>query len=269
MQNGYSKKAFSPFAIHAAAALAITALAAFSAVSAFAQPAKDDLTRRRPGGPDTEIPAPHPVITEVLYRVPRDPVGDANQDGRREATGDEFVELFNPHDTPVNLKGYTLSDAQAGTEDGISFTFPSLKLMPGEVVVVFNGYRTDYPGEWGNSEHAPGDHNQLYNNAYVFTMDLTRKTQAFADSGDFVLLSDPTGKPIDAVVWGSPPAEPPAGTLRVSRYFAGSASSSAQRIGATGDMIPHFVINNLFFSPGKVCVAAQGCDPIDRNKPGK
>lgn len=63
----------------------------------------------------TTTPAPtlHPVITEVLYAVPRD--GDADQDGKRSATGDEFIELINPHDKAINLKGYTLSDARTGT----------------------------------------------------------------------------------------------------------------------------------------------------------
>lgn len=59
-------------------------------------------------------PAPpiqlHPTITEVLFAVPTGDNGDADLDGTRSATGDEFVELYNPHDRPINLKGYILSD---------------------------------------------------------------------------------------------------------------------------------------------------------------
>jgi hypothetical protein len=53
---------------------------------------------------------PHPLITEILYSVPGGRLGDANKDGTRSATGDEFVELVNPHDKPIELEGYRLSD---------------------------------------------------------------------------------------------------------------------------------------------------------------
>jgi hypothetical protein len=53
---------------------------------------------------------PHPLVTEVLFNVPRGEEGDANGDGKRSATGDEFVELVNPHDRPISLKGYRLID---------------------------------------------------------------------------------------------------------------------------------------------------------------
>lgn len=53
---------------------------------------------------------PHPLITEVLYGVPTGDEGDADKDGERSATGDEFVELYNPHDRPIQLKGYTVCD---------------------------------------------------------------------------------------------------------------------------------------------------------------
>lgn len=56
------------------------------------------------------ISYPHPLITEVLYAVPTGDEGDADKDGDRSATGDEFVELYNPHDRPIQLKGYTVCD---------------------------------------------------------------------------------------------------------------------------------------------------------------
>lgn len=57
------------------------------------------------------VPFPHPVITEVLFNVPSGARGDANADGTRDAVGDEFVELINPHDKPIDLKGYVLTDS--------------------------------------------------------------------------------------------------------------------------------------------------------------
>lgn len=62
------------------------------------------------------VPFPHPLITEILYAVPTKG-GDADQDGQRSATGDEFIELINPHDRPINLKGYVLSDSSSQAED--------------------------------------------------------------------------------------------------------------------------------------------------------
>ena len=56
--------------------------------------------------PKPPVEFPHPLITEILYAVPKGDAGDANQDGKRSPTGDEFVELINPHDKPINLKGY-------------------------------------------------------------------------------------------------------------------------------------------------------------------
>src|SRR6185436_1093444 len=99
----------------------------------------------------------------VLYAVPKE--GDADQDGTRSATGDEFIELVNPHDKPINLKGYSLSDGKwqekpqpkndkpaakpdskgkqgekpksdssghRPEESRIHFVFPELMLQPGE-----------------------------------------------------------------------------------------------------------------------------------------
>ncbi len=77
------------------AALLVVSLVAFCSAAAAQPPVKE----------------PHPLITEILYAVPPGAAGDAGQDGKRSATGDEFIELFNPHDKPINLKGYVLVDA--------------------------------------------------------------------------------------------------------------------------------------------------------------
>ena len=64
-------------------------------------------------GQVTAIPGPHPLITEVLAAVPSGPRGDANGDGLRDAIGDEFIEVVNPHDKPIQLRGYMLVDSDA------------------------------------------------------------------------------------------------------------------------------------------------------------
>jgi hypothetical protein len=66
------------------------------------------------------VPSPHPLITEVLFAVPSGGDGDFNLDGTRSAIGDEFVELVNPHDVAINLKGYRLTEGQVQTRKGES-----------------------------------------------------------------------------------------------------------------------------------------------------
>lgn len=58
-----------------------------------------------------KVAHPHPMICEILYSVPKGIEGDADGNGTRSATGDEFIEIYNPHSRPIELKGYVLSDA--------------------------------------------------------------------------------------------------------------------------------------------------------------
>lgn len=86
-------------------------------------------------GQTASVPAPHPMITEVLAAVPSGPRGDANGDGLRDAIGDEFIELVNPHDKPIHLKGYMLVDSDAwapGAAKPGSGTKPTPGAKPGD-----------------------------------------------------------------------------------------------------------------------------------------
>jgi hypothetical protein len=77
-----------------------------------AQPAANPAPEPAPAAPTWKVPAfPNPIITEVLFDVPTGEAGDANADGRRHATGDEFIELANPHDKPISLAGFMLTDS--------------------------------------------------------------------------------------------------------------------------------------------------------------
>lgn len=253
------------------------------------------------------VPFPHPLITEVLYAVPGGKDGDADQDAKRSATGDEFIELINPHDKPINLKGYVLSDAssqasdddKAATKDKpgtnmpypkddtgkqpakkdadkpanpgggttntpkkdakpasrkpdndsrIRFAFPDLTLQPGEIVVVFNGFESHPVGLVGTTSTA-AKKNDKFNNAYVLTMNAKNKFVALSNTGDYVLLTDPAGKPVECVHWGDRRPEkeidPPLDeTVPVSKV-------SIQRKGLRGTFVEHTEIDpNAKFSPG-------------------
>jgi hypothetical protein len=228
-------------------------------------------------------PKLHPLITEVLYAVPKEH-GDADQDGMRSATGDEFIELVNPHDKPINLKGYTLSNGKSPEtskptptpaptpekadkgkekkkdttapghrpeESRIHFTFPELTLQPGEVVVVFNGYESHTPGPVGDSKAAAAK-NEKFHNAYVFSMHVTSQYMSLANAGDCVLLCDPEGKGVECVTWGESDRKPE--KAAAVTHKAPDSRGSVQRTSISGEFVKHQELpapfGDLACSPG-------------------
>jgi len=234
------------------------------------------------------VPYPHPLISEVLYAVPSGARGDANGDGTRDAVGDEFIELVNPHDKPIQMKGYVIMDSDAyapgaPTTDAatpakpagntptspakpggpskpahdsersqVRFVFPEFELKPGQVAVVFNGYHQKIPGpvgEPGKSAPAPNDH---FHGAFVFTMNNDSPYAALANDADFVLLQAPDGKPIQVIRWGKTEKTAPKDTLLVEE--APQSIGSVQRDGVHGKLVPHRDLKGdlagTLFSPG-------------------
>ena len=198
---------------------------------------------------------PHPVITEVLFHVPNSDAGDADKDGSRDPTGDEFVEIFNPHTRAVNLRGYSLSSrlsvGDASGKKGVRFTFPDLELPPGAVVVVFNGYKSKATGPIGSAKSPPPKVHPDFAKAAVFSMGTTAKNRAWNNSGDFVLLSAPDGSPVDAIWWGEPNPMPPTACIRSAEAPA-NPSGSVQRTEAGADPVAHTSIDGRACSPGEI-----------------
>lgn len=204
------------------------------------------------------IPPPHPVITEVLFNVPQGMEGDANKDAVRDAAGDEFVELMNPHSAPIALGGYTLTNrlttGDPKVNRGVRFRFPEFELEPGGVVVVFNGYGASIPGPVGNDRGAPSGPNERFAGAWVFSMEMPSGNRAMANTADFILLSAPDGAAVDAVEWNGPRPGVPRGTRRTAEVRA-DPKGSVQRRGADGEMLPHREIDGRAFSPGEALTA--------------
>lgn len=150
----------------------------------------------------------HPVITEILYAVPTYE-GDANRDNSRSAAGDEFIELMNPTDKPIQLRGYTLTDRNPEGLGRFRFRFPDLELGPGEIAVVFNGHGCSWVGPVGDDRRAPPGKHDLFRDAWVFTARIDSSMTSLANAGDWVLLSDPSGKPVQCVRWGEMAEYPP------------------------------------------------------------
>ncbi len=153
---------------------------------------------------EVAIAYPHPIITEVLFAVPGGDAGDANGDGKRHVSGDEFVELYNPHDKAIQLRGYKLTDANAPDKGQLRFVFPLFELPPGGAVVVFNGFGCSWFGPVGDAKAAPMAANDRFGNAWVFTMKAASQYVAFSNTGDHVLLTGPDGSPVHRVSWGEP-----------------------------------------------------------------
>jgi hypothetical protein len=203
------------------------------------------------------IPVPPPQITELFFNVPagEGPAADANKDGTRDAAGDEFIEIANPHNQPINLKGYIITNRRAdpATDSGrgVRFVFPDFELPAHGVCVVFNGYQsTAIPPPVGDEAAAPKEGgNAQFNGVVVFSMKITAKSTAFANGGDWVLLTAPDGSPIDCISWGEPSPAPPANALRLQQVDE-HTKGSVQRLTPDGKLEPHSDIDNQPFSPG-------------------
>lgn len=114
----------------------------------------------------------HLLINEVMY----DPDG-SGADG-----AGEWVELYNPGDTPVLLASWSLSDA-VGKD-----LLPAATLAPHEFVVVAasDSFSSRYPAFNG-----------------VLLVLGGRIGNSLGNAGDRLLLRDPAGKVVDAISWGS------------------------------------------------------------------
>lgn len=219
-----------------------------------AAPTPAGATGSAPSGPKPLVPYPHPLITEVLFAVPTGTSGDANQDGTRDATGDEFVELVNPHDKPINLRGYRLVDKSLGKGNALSFTFPDCTLQPGEVAVVFNGYKATIPGPVGDSGHA-AESNPKFSGARVFSMKGQSTKTSFSNTADAVILLAPgvsasgaTTSAVQIVRWGKVDSLPAAG---LNEEAPATGKGSVQRESMTGPLAVHPPEGSVSFSPGK------------------
>ena len=85
------------------------------------------------------------LINEVLYDPAAGLPGDANGDGTRDASEDEFVELANPGPGAVDIGGWQVGDDDTGSR----YTFPGgTTIAVNEFVVVFGGGTpTGFPPE--------------------------------------------------------------------------------------------------------------------------
>lgn len=121
------------------------------------------------------------VISEILADPPAGLPGDANGDGTRSATQDEFVELVNIAGYDVDLSGVTISDGV-----GVRHTFPGgTTLLDGQAIVVFGGGTPT--GSFGGSE----------------VQTASSGTLALNNSGDTVFVDNASAARVVAYTYGA------------------------------------------------------------------
>ncbi len=158
-------------------------------------------------------------INEYMADPPDGPAGDANGDGSRDSSQDEFVEIVNRTNSPVDVGGFSVSDT-----DSIRFTFPPATIIPaGEAAVIFGGGNPT--GEFGNARA-----NNL----------LFKSVLSLNNSGDAIIIKDGANNIVETVSFGS--AE-------------GGANQSINRNpdGSGTGFAPHSIIegsDGRLFSPG-------------------
>jgi uncharacterized protein (TIGR03437 family) len=83
------------------------------------------------------------VLNEILADPPDGAAGDANHDGARSSTQDEFIEIVNASTVDLDIGGYQLAVRAAGGADIVRHIFAAHTVVaPGAAVVVFGGAQT-------------------------------------------------------------------------------------------------------------------------------
>ena len=168
------------------------------------------------------------IMTEVLADPPQGMAGDANGDGIRDPSDDEFVEFVNTGDRSICLAGYSLGDA----EDPERHVFPlGTELAGGTALVVFGG-GVPLAGEFGGSATLTALFGGRLN---------------LNNTGDVVTLRDASDIVVTAVSWGNCGAASCA-TEHIAEDL-GIEASIARNDG--GEWVEHGELDRQRFSPGR------------------
>lgn len=119
-------------------------------------------------------------ITEMLIDPPSDLSGDANQDGERSSSGDEFVEILNVSDSTVDISGWKVYDAIS-----LRHTFSENTMLESfESIVVF--------GALPESHNFEGQ-----------VLAASEGSLSFNNTGDSVYILDAKGEQVDYLSYSS------------------------------------------------------------------
>jgi len=172
------------------------------------------------------------LINEVLADPPTGDAGDANHDGVRDGTQDEFVELVNgsTSDT-IGVSAWTIKTRATGsTTETTRFTFPSgTSVAAGEALVIFGG-----------GSFSPTD--PVFGCAQIFKATSASSGLSLTNTGLTILVRDSAGNLITQFSYGG------------STGLDGNSSQSLTRSpDITGSFVLHSTpasANGRRFSPG-------------------
>jgi uncharacterized protein (TIGR03437 family) len=171
------------------------------------------------------------VINEMLADPPDGVAGDANRDGQRSASQDEFVEIVNASDIDIDLGGHHIATRDSNDAQVVRHTFaPGVILSPGAAAVVFGGAAT--------ATFDP--HDPSFAGAQVFTA--STGTLSLLNGGDTIRLLDPAGSIVEEMSYGG------------ATDLEGDRNQSLTRApDVTGDFALHQAlagVSSRLFSPG-------------------
>lgn len=163
------------------------------------------------------VAPPTLIVNEVLADPPTGSDGDANHDGTRDGAQDEFVELVNATNAPLNLSGWTLrTHSTTSATETVRHTFaPNTSVSAGDAIVVFGS---------GNFDPA----NPLFGCAQV--LKASSGGLSLTNSGLTVLLRDASGNLVTEFSYGG---------------STGLNGGNAQSLTRAPDINGNFVLHSL------------------------
>lgn len=168
--------------------------------------------------PTPRPPMPGDLLINEFFAAPaNDLTGDANNDGTRDASDDEFVEIANVSNQAIALAGVVVGDATS-----VRHTFTARTLSCGQVVVVFGG---------GNVAHANWQPSWVIASSGMLSLNNTN----------------------DSVRVGSIAATPD--NLATHSYAAeannGQSQTRAVDLSPAAAFVAHSTLGGALFSPGR------------------
>ncbi|MEJ7709498.1 MAG: lamin tail domain-containing protein [Pyrinomonadaceae bacterium] len=133
------------------------------------------------------------VINEILFDPPEGIAGDANRDGTRSGTNDEFIELVNQSTANVSLSGWTISTRTLSeTREKVVHRFSAnTTLAQADALLVFGG------GDFNGTHPFFGGAQALKASSGGLSLN---------NAGMSVLIRDGSGKLITELIWRSAPS---------------------------------------------------------------